>query len=87
MIKLSHFKSTSKLMTLIFLIFGFIFGSIIGQVLQPFFPFLTKNAIASLTPQTLQLTDFFSMTFGIRISLNLANILGMAIAFWGSRRW
>lgn len=84
---LSRFKSPRGLMLLILLIIGFIFGSMLGQVLVPYFPFLNKSAIASLTPQTLQLTDAFSMTFGIKISLNLANILGMVIAFLCYRRW
>lgn len=71
---------------IILLLIGFIFGTIMGQILKPYLPFLGVGAAATLHPQTLRLADAFSLTFGIAINLNLATIIGVTLAFIIYRR-
>ena len=56
-------------------------GTILGQILRPYFPFLAIGAPAEMTPQTFRLADVFSLTFGFKIYLNLATIIGVILAF------
>jgi len=63
------------------LLMGFILGTILGEILRPFIPIIAKGASAQLTPQTLRLANSFSVTFGFKIHLNLATIIGVIVAF------
>ncbi|TCL70949.1 uncharacterized protein DUF4321 [Hydrogenispora ethanolica] len=74
------------LVLVILLLIGFIFGTILGQILRPYLPFMAVGASANMTPQTLHLADAFSLTFGFKVNLNLATILGVAVAFFIYRR-
>ena len=74
------------LILVILLLVGFIFGTIMGEILRPYLPFLAVGASASMEPQTLRLTDAFQATFGFKINLNLATILGVGLAFLIYRR-
>jgi hypothetical protein len=79
---LSRSGKTSNWTMLIFLLLmGFILGTIFGEVLRPYIPLLAKGASAGMPPLTLKLADTFSLTFGFKIHLNLATILGVIIAF------
>jgi hypothetical protein len=79
---LSHSGKTTNWATLIFLLLlGFILGTILGEVLRPYIPLLAKGASAGMAPQTLKLADTFSLTFGFKIHLNLATIIGVITAF------
>lgn len=72
---------------LVFLILmGFILGTVLGEVLRPYVPILAKGASAGMEPQTLRLADSFSLTFGFKIHLNLATIMGVILAFFISRK-
>jgi hypothetical protein len=68
------------------LLMGFILGTILGEVLRPYFPILAKGASAGLNTQTFHLAKTFSLTFGFQIQLNLATIIGVIIAFVAYRR-
>lgn len=70
----------------ILLLVGFIFGTILGHILRPYLPFMAVGASAHMAPQTLNLADAFSLTFGFKINLNLATIVGVAVAFFIYRR-
>lgn len=74
------------LVLVILLLIGFIFGTILGQILKPYLPFMAVGASANMAPQTLHLADAFSLTFGFKVNLNLATILGVAVAFLVYRR-
>lgn len=65
----------------ILLVFGFIFGTIMGEILKPYLPFLAVGASADMAPQTFRLANAFSLTFGFKANLNLATIIGVALAF------
>lgn len=69
-----------------FLLIGFIAGTIIGEILRPHFSFLATGATAKMDPQTFSLADAFSLTFGFKIHLNLATIIGVVLAFIAYRR-
>jgi hypothetical protein len=84
---LSRSGQTAHWVILIFLLLmGFILGTILGEILRPYIPLLAKGASAEITPQTLRLADTFSLTFGVRIHLNLATIIGVITAFIIYRR-
>jgi hypothetical protein len=74
-------KATNWAILIFLLLLGFILGTILGEVLRPYIPLLAKGASAGMAPQTLRLADTFSLTFGFKIHLNLATILGVIIAF------
>ena len=66
---------------MILLLIGFIFGTIMGQILKPYLPFLAVGAPAGMEPQTFHLADAFSLTFGFKVHLSLATIIGIALAY------
>jgi hypothetical protein len=74
------------LMLVILILIGFIFGTIMGQILKPYVPFMAVEASANMAPQTFHLANAFSLTFGFVMHLNLATILGVALAFLIYRR-
>ncbi|HOJ77166.1 MAG TPA: DUF4321 domain-containing protein [Bacillota bacterium] len=71
---------------IVLLLIGFICGSILGEILRPYFPLIAKGATAEIDPQTFKLANAFSLTFGFKIHLNLATILGVVFAFIVYRR-
>lgn len=80
-------RSGHNLILLVILILvGFITGTILGQILKPYFPFIATGATAAIDPQTFHLADAFSLTFGFKIHLNLATIIGVVLAFVVYRR-
>ncbi|MGD9155091.1 MAG: DUF4321 domain-containing protein [Bacillota bacterium] len=79
-------KTTNWAILLLLLLMGFIFGTVIGEVLRPFVPILAKGAAAGLNTQTFHLGKTFSLTFGFHIQLNLATVIGVIIAFVIYRR-
>ena len=66
---------------IILLLIGFIFGTIMGEILRPHLPFLAVGASAGMEPQTFRLADAFSLTFGFKAHLNLATIIGVLLAY------
>jgi len=79
---LNRSGSTTHCAILVFLLLmGFILGTILGEILRPFIPIIAKGASAEISPQTFHVADTFSLTFGFKIHLNLATIIGVIIAF------
>lgn len=64
---------------LLLLLIGSIFGSIIGQVLEPYAAFLNYGQTLGLKPTTLDLSAL-SLTFGFMLKLNVAGIIGFLLA-------
>jgi hypothetical protein len=83
---LSRSGSNNWVVLVILILIGFIFGTIMGQILKPYVPFMAVGASAAMTPQTFHLANAFSLTFGFSMNLNLATILGVALAFLVYRR-
>ena len=70
-------KGTATL--LILLIFGCIFGSLLGEVLRV--PFLTYGRTIGLSPTTIDLAAL-TVTLGILVKVNVATIFGFFIALF-----
>ncbi|RNB86199.1 DUF4321 domain-containing protein [Brevibacillus panacihumi] len=72
-------------LTLVFLLLcGLLFGSIMGEILSPWIPFLTKSKIISWSPAAdLEIVKY---DLNFQFKLNLASIGGLALAFWIHRR-
>jgi len=72
-------------LTLIFLLVcGLLFGSILGEILSPWIPFLTKSKTISWTPAAD--LEILKYDLNFQFKLNLASIGGLALAFWIHRR-
>ncbi|EST56580.1 membrane protein [Brevibacillus panacihumi W25] len=72
-------------LTLVFLLIcGMLFGSIMGEILSPWIPFLTKSKMISWSPAAdLEIVKY---DLNFQFKLNLASIGGLALAFWIHRR-
>ncbi|HHZ20836.1 MAG TPA: DUF4321 domain-containing protein [Firmicutes bacterium] len=68
------------------LVVGSLTGSLLGQLLGGTLPFLKTGSTIELAPQTLKLAEVFHLTFGFGFCLNIATILGMALAIWVYRK-
>ncbi|MFS1513877.1 DUF4321 domain-containing protein [Chengkuizengella sp. SCS-71B] len=71
---------------IIFLLIGLLTGSIIAQLLEPVpaLYFLTKSSQITWEPSAD--LGFLSYDFNFQVKLNIANILGLALAFWLYRK-
>lgn len=69
------------------LLVGSLTGSLLGQLLGTHMPFIrTMESKISLAPQVLRLADVFNLTFGFVFTLNIATVIGMALAIWVYRK-
>ncbi len=68
------------------MIIGLILGSLLGQVLKPYLPFLAIGQSLELQPRPFSIADVFSLTFGFSIRFDLATLIGIIIAFFIYRR-
>lgn len=75
----------NRMILLIVLLVGAIFGSIIGNALSDVFPILNFGKSIGVKPFVVDLNAIV-FTFGLTLSLNVAGILGIIIAFWVYRR-
>ncbi|MDW7650197.1 MAG: DUF4321 domain-containing protein [Bacillota bacterium] len=66
---------------LILLIVGSIFGSLLGDVLSGYLPFLTYGRTVGMNPTTIDLASV-TVTLGLVLKLNIAGILGFFLAFF-----
>lgn len=66
-------------MLLILLIFGGIFGSLLGEALSGYLSFLTYGRTVGMSPVTIDLAAV-SVTLGFAVKLNIASILGFFLA-------
>lgn len=72
-------------LTLVFLLIcGMLFGSIMGEILSPWIPFLTKSKMISWSPAAD--LEILKYDLNFQFKLNLASIGGLALAFWIHRR-
>ncbi len=72
-------KNTGMLILL--LVIGSIFGSLIGNALEEYVPFLSYGQAVGLSPTTLDLAAL-NITFGFSLQLNIASIIGFFIALF-----
>ncbi|CAM5794387.1 MULTISPECIES: DUF4321 domain-containing protein [Brevibacillus] len=72
-------------LTLVFLLIsGLLCGSILGEVLGPWVPFLTKSKEITWSPAAD--LEILKYDLNLQVKLNLASIGGLALAFWIYRR-
>jgi uncharacterized protein YneF (UPF0154 family) len=69
---------------IILMVIGLLFGSIIGELLSPWVPFLAKYKAITWEPKAN--LDILKYDFFIQFKLNLASVLGLVLAFWIFRR-
>lgn len=79
-------SSHNWILLIVFILIGFIAGTILGQLLRPYLPFMATGATAEMNAQTFRLADAFSLTFGFRIHLNVATIIGVILGIIAYRR-
>lgn len=73
-------KNGDTIVLLVLLLVGAIFGSIIGSALGDLVPILNYGKSIGMDPFVLDL-NVIVITFGFQLSLNLAGIIGIIIAF------
>lgn len=66
---------------IVLLIIGSVFGTFIGEMFKDFLPFLNYSQSIGLKPATLDLSAL-TVTLGIKLSLNIATIIGFFIALF-----
>ncbi|CAM3534036.1 MULTISPECIES: DUF4321 domain-containing protein [Brevibacillus] len=72
-------------LTLVFLLIcGLLFGSIVGEILKPWIPFLTTSKEITWSPSAD--LEILKYDLNFQLKLNLASIGGLALAFWIHRR-
>ncbi|NRR01923.1 DUF4321 domain-containing protein [Brevibacillus sp. RS1.1] len=72
-------------LTLVFLLVsGLLFGSIIGEIVSPWLPFLAKSKEITWSPAAD--LEILKYELNFQVKLNLASIGGLALAFWIHRR-
>ncbi|CAJ1003419.1 putative Tic20 family protein [Brevibacillus aydinogluensis] len=77
-------KGKETLTLLLLLLSGMLCGSILGEILGPWIPFLAKSKEISWTPAAD--LEILKYNINIQVKLNLASIGGLALAFWIYRR-
>ena len=77
-------KNKQTAVLILLLVIGLIFGSILGDLLSNTLPFIAKSQQISWHPQG----DFqiLKYDFNIQVKLNLATIIGLALAYWIYRK-
>ncbi len=78
-------KKNNGLVLLVLILVGAIFGSLIGDWFSNVFPILNYGKSIGVDPFTIDL-DIIKLTFGLKLSLNFAGIIGMILAFFLYRR-
>ena len=72
---------------ILLLVAGSLVGSLLGQLLGSYMPFLRSlQADVRLIPRAFELADVLSITFGFAFRLNIATVVGMALAVWVYRK-
>jgi hypothetical protein len=74
----------NTLVLIILLVIGLLFGSIIGELLSPWIPFLSTYKAITWEPKAN--LDILKYDFFIQVKLNLASVLGLVLAFWIYRK-
>jgi hypothetical protein len=74
----------NTIVLIILLVIGLLFGSIIGEILSPWLPFLATGKAISWEPKAD--LDILKYDFYIQVKLNLASLLGLVLSFWIFRK-
>lgn len=69
---------------ILLMVIGLLFGSIIGEILSPWVPFLSASKAITWEPKAD--LDIFKYDFFIQVKLNLASVLGLILSFWIYRK-
>lgn len=77
-------KGKETLMLLFLLIAGMLCGSILGDILGPWVPFLKTYKVITWSPAAD--LEILKYDLNFQVKLNLASIGGLALAFWIYRR-
>ncbi len=77
-------KGKETLVLVVVLLAGLLFGSILGEVLSPWLPFMKASKLITWSPSADLEVVKYDLTF--QVKLNLASIGGLALAFWLYRR-
>ena len=70
-----------KWMLIILLVIGSLFGTLIGELLRDFLPFLYYGEAVGLSPTEIDLS-VITITLGMTLKLNVATIIGFFIALF-----
>ncbi len=73
-------KSNDSVVLLVLLLIGAIFGSLIGAALGDMVPILNFGKSIGVEPFVVDL-NIIVITFGFKLGLNIAGIIGIVIAF------
>lgn len=73
-------KSNNGLVLLVLLLVGAIFGSLIGSAFSDMLPILNYGQSIGVDPFVVDLSAIV-ITFGLKLSLNVAGVIGIVIAF------
>lgn len=73
-------KTGNALVLLIVLLIGLVLGGIIGDLLKDVFPILSSGKTIGVDPFELNL-GILVMHFGVSLSMSLASIIGLVIAW------
>ena len=74
----------NTIILIIILCIGLLFGSILGEILRPWLPFLATSKAITWEPKAD--LDILKYNFFIQVKLNLSSILGLVLAFWLYRK-
>ena len=70
-----------KWMLLLLLVIGSLFGTLVGELLKDFLPFLYYGETVGLSPTNIDLS-VITITLGMTLKLNIATIIGFFIALF-----
>ncbi|WP_202080231.1 DUF4321 domain-containing protein [Caldalkalibacillus salinus] len=74
----------NTIVLLILLVIGLLFGSIIGELLSPWLPFLGQAQAITWEPKAD--LDILKYDLFVQVKLNLASVLGLALAIYLFRK-
>jgi hypothetical protein len=77
-------KGWETLTFVVVLLAGMIFGSIIGDILAPWLPFLKVSKTITWSPAAD--LEILKYDLNLQVKLNLSSIGGLALAFWIYRK-
>jgi len=78
-------KSKESVVLLIVLLVGLVIGGLIGDILGQSFEILTYGKEIGFAPVTVDLS-VIQFTIGLKMSINLASIIGLVLALFAYRK-
>ncbi|WP_126427949.1 DUF4321 domain-containing protein [Brevibacillus marinus] len=77
-------RGKETILLVVILTGGLLFGSIMGEVLSPWLPFLQTSQTITWSPAAD--LEILKYDLTLQVKLNLASIGGLALAFWIFRK-